>query len=414
MAVFRKTPKVVEFQCAIFHDSLSLRSYIAISHPSRLQGSALTPSLPRMFSRSKSRAKSTPPPPAPVVSSASPSSAPAMTSAVASPEKTTRASAETVSSALPIATVLSQAGPALVAASRLAARGEPYAIAVVSGCRRAWTALQPYHPQEFGPAIVGFLLCFFGGYFATITAAVEAYRITGYASTRTALGILWRNVEAAQRASLKDDELDEDGNGIPDTQEISGKALVLRKIGVVAKAVDPEQLSDALTAIYMGFVAVVATLRVHFAACVSLGVAVGDIVHNIIDENLTPVLMMSTPKEYQKWVGPGVRYSCKIIGVMAAWMVQQAITAYHSATRGAQLFARGILTYLVRHNYLSPNAIDEKGTFFNLAIFMLAMTGFWTQIMYGFKLPFPLNILLIPVRLLEFGLRLAVGTMTDR
>jgi len=367
-----------------------------------------------MFSRTKSRAKSTPPPPAPVTSTAPPSPAPAVTSTVASSEKTPRVPSEMVSSALPIPTVLSQAAPALVAASRLAVRSEPYAVAAISGCRRAWAALEPYHPQEFGPAIVGFLLCFFGGYFATLTAAVEAYRITGYASTRNALGILWRNIEAAQRASLKDDELDEDGNGIPDTQEISGKALVVRKVGVIAKAVDPEQLSDALTAIYMGFVAVVATLRVHFAACVSLGVAVGDIVHNIIDENLTPVLMMSTPKEYQKWVGPGVRYSCKIIGVMAAWLVQQAITAYHSATRGAQLFVRGILTYLVRHNYLSPNAIDEKGTVFNLSIFILAMTGFWTQIMYGFKLPFPLNILLIPVRLLEFSLRVAVGTMSDR
>ena len=310
-------------------------------------------------------------------------------------------------------TVLDKAGPALVAASRLAAQSEPYAVATFEFCRKTWLALQPYHPQEFGPAIVGFILCFFGGYFATITAAVEAYRITGYANTRDALVIIWRNIEAAQRASLKDDELDEDHNGIPDTQEITKKALVVRKIGVVAKSMDPEQVGDALGAIYMGFVAVVATLRVHFAACDSLGVAVSDIVQNNVDENLTPVLMMSTPKEYQKWVGPGVRYACKVIGVIAAWLVQQAITAYHSATRGAQLFARGLLTYLVRHKYLGPNVIDEKGTVFNFAIFVLAMTGFWSQIMYGFKLPFPISVFLIPIRMLEFALRVCVGTMRD-
>ena len=350
-----------------------------------------------MFSRkvkSKARTASSPPKDTPAVDREEPSTS----------------SSVVESSAIP--TILAQAAPAIIGASRLAAQSEPYAVAAFEGCRRAWRTLQPYHPQEFGPAIVGFLLCFFGGYFATLTAAVEAYRITGYTSTRSALVILWRNIEAAQRANLKDDELDEDNNGIPDTQEIGTRALVIRKCGVIAKAVDPEQLSDALGSIYMGFVAVVATLRVHFAACVSLGVAVGDIVHNIVDENLTPALMMSTPKEYQKWVGPGVRYACKIVGVVAAWLVQQAITAYHSATRGAQLLVRGLLTYLVRHKYLSPNAIDEKGTVFNLTIFVIATTGFWTQIMYGFKLPFPLNILLIPVRLAEFGLRLCVGTMS--
>ena len=194
---------------------------------------------------------------------------------------------------------------------------EPYVTASIALARRTWNALQPYHPQEFGPAIVGFLLCFFGGYFATLTAAVEAYRITGYASTRNALVIIWRNIEAAHVANAKDDELDEDGNGVPDAKELTTKALVLRKAGVVAKAVDPEQVSDAVGAIYMGFVAVVATLRVHFAACVSLGVAVGDIVHNIVDENLTPALLMSAPKEYQKWVGPSVRFACKVVGIIA-------------------------------------------------------------------------------------------------
>lgn len=259
---------------------------------------------------------------------------------------------------------------------------------------------------------VGFMLCFFGGYFATLTAAVEAYRITGWERTRDALCVIARNVEAAQRANMKDDELDEDGNGIPDTQEISRRELVVRKIGVVAKAINPDQMTEALNAVYMGFVAVVATLRVHFAACVSLGCAVGDITYNVVDQNLTPVIMMSTPKEYQKWVEPGTRYACSIVGVVAAWMVQQAITAWHSATRGAQLAARGTLAYLVRHKYLNANVIDEKGSFFNAAVFALAACGFWSQVRHNFRLPFPLNILFFPVRVLEFMLRVTMGAMS--
>jgi len=41
------------------------------------------------------------------------------------------------------------------------------------------------------------------------------------------------------------------------------------------------------------------------------------------------------------------------------------------------------------------------------------MTGFWSQIMYGFKLPFPISVFLIPIRMLEFALRVCVGTMRD-
>jgi hypothetical protein len=57
-------------------------------------------------------------------------------------------------------------------------------------------------------------------------------------------------------------------------QQIDKKQLVIRKAAVVAKAIDPELVGEALTAIYAGLMAVVATLRVKFAACVTIGGAV--------------------------------------------------------------------------------------------------------------------------------------------
>ena len=163
----------------------------------------------------------------------------------------------------------------------------------------------------------------------------------------------------------------------------------VRKLGVVAKAVDPVLVADALTAINTGLMAVVATLRVKFAQCVTLGVTVGGIAHNIVSTHIEPVrigrfpnpgtlfylsagdccpyiaiyktdsfrlqsqvLLELTPAEYKKWVAPSVKHGCQLAGVTLAWSLQMTISAFHSSSRGAQLFARGTLAYLVRRNYL--------------------------------------------------------------
>ena len=76
--------------------------------------------------------------------------------------------------------------------------------------------------------------------------------------------------------------------------------------------------------------------------------------------------------------------------------------------RRAALRARGTLSYVVRHKYLKPSAVDEKGKVFNLFIVVFGFVGFWSQFWSGFNLPFPLNILLLPVRLAEWGLRVLV------
>ena len=39
---------------------------------------------------------------------------------------------------------------------------------------------------------------------------------------------------------------------------------------------------------------------------------------------------------------------------------------------------------------------------------LFGFVGFWSQFWSGFSLPFPLNILLLPVRLMEWGLRVVV------
>ena len=303
---------------------------------------------------------------------------------------------------------LDKAAPALVMVTTAFGIAEPYVVALWAYLQYVWEKLQPYHPEELFPALAGFVLVFFGGNFFTLCAAVEAYRLVGFEDTKRAIGKLVASYKVARAASAKDDELDEDGDGIADVKQIGKKELVVRKLGVVAKAVDPELVADALTAINTGLMAVVATLRVKFAQCVTLGVTVGGIAHNIVSTHFEPVLLELTPPDYKKWVAPTVRHGCKLAGVTLAWSLQMTISAFHSSSRGAQLFARGTLSYLVRRGYLKSSAVDETGKFFNLCIVAFGLVGFWSQFWSGFSLPFPLNILLLPVRFAEWGLRVLV------
>ena len=155
--------------------------------------------------------------------------------------------------------VLDKAGPAFAILSQVFAIVFPYIEMAFTFLAVLWEKLQPYHPQEFMPAIAGFCLVFFGGNFFTLAAAVEAYRMVGFDETKTALIALHKSYKVALDASKKDDEVDDDGDGIADVKQISSKELVQRKIGVVAKAIDPELVADAVTAINAGLMAVVAT-----------------------------------------------------------------------------------------------------------------------------------------------------------
>jgi hypothetical protein len=79
----------------------------------------------------------------------------------------------------------------------------------------------------------------------TVIAAVEAYRLTGWESTQKCLVDLYTDFQKVADASKKvspllvflspslfnhqDDAVDDDGDGVPDVQQIDGKELMTRK-----------------------------------------------------------------------------------------------------------------------------------------------------------------------------------------
>jgi hypothetical protein len=70
-------------------------------------------------------------------------------------------------------------------------------------------------------AIIGLIICFFGGLYPTLFAAAEAFRLCGWERTQGAIMDIYTETVTILEQSKKDDELDEDGDGVADVNDLS-------------------------------------------------------------------------------------------------------------------------------------------------------------------------------------------------
>jgi len=284
----------------------------------------------------------------------------------------------------------------------------PFYVMLYKYALKAYKWLEPYHPEDMASVFFGLFTAFFGGEFPALITAVEAYRQMGFDATWAALKVLYADFERVQRASEKDDAVDADGDGVPDVDQIDSSELVERKLTLFLREVDPESLSDALQAITTGWVSVIAALRIKFARAVTLGAAIGDVLRKPLQRCLGPFLKKVVPEDYHKWILPGISYACKFVAVTVAWTIQSVISAFHSAVRGGAVAAKGTLHYLNKYGFVAVNADD---TYLDEVVgYAIALLAFLVQFYTGFRLPFPFNVLLFPLRVLE---TIVVWTIMD-
>lgn len=88
-------------------------------------------------------------------------------------------------------------------------------------------------------------------------------------------------------------------------------------------------------------------------------------------------------------------------------MVHRVISAFYSAIRGAELFAKGLSHFLNRNGIELP--VEDDSFAFALLVCSVATLGFLTQVLSGFSLPFPLNLFLLPLTIVEWLLMWAVA-----
>lgn len=270
--------------------------------------------------------------------------------------------------------------------------------AMVNAARVA-SAVIAVMPLDLMYICYGVILCFFGGMYPTTMAALEAWRQAGGKQALLYLRDLYDEFCAVATASSKDDEVDEDDDGIADVLQISANELVMRKTKIALTTLDPEKFNGALQGLYSGWIGVIAVLKVQFAKTIALGSAIGDFMYKTVEKPFSAILVHLLPKEYHKWIPTFIGYVCKAIAISVAWYIQTILSAFHSAIRGGLMASRGFLHWLAKHSAIKINTDDSYID--EVLGWSLAALGFYVQFKLGFSPPWYLEIFLWPLHFVE-------------
>jgi len=294
--------------------------------------------------------------------------------------------------------------PFVVAAADAADKAWPYAVQGWNTCMVLWEKAQPYNPQQFFPVLVGLMMCFFGGSYFTLIAAVEAVRLSVWGRLQHSFTVLVDNYKRAKEESKKDDKVDADGDGVADVQQIDSQQLFTRKLFVIMRSIDPQETTEALAAVWAGFLSVLATVRIKFAQSVTLGCAIGDLARQAFATQLQALLKASLPEELQKWAPSFTQYAFNLLGCLIAFFLQTFVGAFHSAVRGGKMAAVNGILLAKKFGWLSQE-YDQDSKQTGMIAMGIAAVGFLWQLSNGFAVPFPLNILLLPFSIVEMLLK---------
>eukprot|EP00310_Coccolithus_braarudii_P020072 CAMPEP_0183345474 /NCGR_PEP_ID=MMETSP0164_2-20130417/10886_1 /TAXON_ID=221442 /ORGANISM="Coccolithus pelagicus ssp braarudi, Strain PLY182g" /LENGTH=323 /DNA_ID=CAMNT_0025516615 /DNA_START=15 /DNA_END=983 /DNA_ORIENTATION=- len=289
--------------------------------------------------------------------------------------------------------------------------GEP----AIHVCLKIVDVVGPFYLQLFGigytiysnlpfdlfEALLGGGLCFFGGAYCTSIAAVEAFRLCGWSTTRAALLDVFEEMKRVKVAHDADSKKDDDGDGVADIHQISTSELLQRKLAVAALAIkDPEKLSVALGGLWTAWIGVQGTLRFEFAKTITLAVSMAEMANPTALRLGIPVLAHVVPPKYHHWIPTIIKNVIKAVAVSIAWRMQVITSAAQSALRGGLMCARALLAWSLKKGYHSMS--DEQTHIDEGAGYALAVMGFYCQFIWGFGCPFPLNLIMLPFSLVEW------------
>jgi len=270
---------------------------------------------------------------------------------------------------------------------------------------KAWTyfrifyaKIQPYYPIELGKMLFGLILIFFGGYFVTTIAVIEAVNLCGWDQFNSAFELIYEDFVKVMKANEEDNKIDADNDGIADVNQISSNELVNRKVRLFLKECDPQNLSMALGGIYSGGISVMATLRIKFARVITLGASIGQVLAKPSRKYLVGVFEKLIPEDYHKWIPVVINYFCRTIGIYIAWMIQRILSAFHSALRGSYIFTEAFAEWTKKKKY---SVVITEGYFDEVFCVICSIVGIYWQISSWFSLPFLLKIVLFPIIFFE-------------
>jgi len=275
-------------------------------------------------------------------------------------------------------------------------------IVALPHCVHAATLIQHYvdrMPEQIFYATLGFLMCFFGGFFPATIAAFEAWQLCGGKEALAACKKLWGEFNKIKDASKKDDDIDADHDGVPDVLQIDGKALLARKMKLAVSTVEPATINEALACIFTGWAGVMAVLKIKFAKTVTLGHMIGEQLYHVASQSES-LTSSAVPEEYRAWIPVTTKWLCKVVAISIAWWIQRVISAFHSAIRGGAMCTQYLLQFAKEKGYIHFDIEDLYVK--QAAAWIIAALGFLFQLSVGFSVPFPLSIFLWPVSIVEY------------
>jgi len=268
-------------------------------------------------------------------------------------------------------------------------------------------------PQNELNFLIGCVYCFFGGLYPVLFAAAMAAEYGGRQTIYDAIKDLATEATTIIEQSKKDDDLDNDKNGVKDVNQISGKEFVQRKTLLVLQKMNPEKVDTALAAIYKVWLSVAAVLSIRFARTISFSLAIADFLKRPVDRYMAPAVQIAVPDEYDRWVPVVLGWICKSIGMSIAWWLETLRSAFASALKGGLMISRTVYDELLERKIDLGGLIVEdhsKTRFDEYMSYGFAFLGFYFQFRMGFSMPFPFNLILWPFEFAEWFIRYSITT----
>jgi len=269
-------------------------------------------------------------------------------------------------------------------------------------------------PIEQINILIGTIFCFFGGVYPALFAAIEAAKHGGWEDLKQAIIDLSEEAMTIIEESKKDDELDEDGDGIKDINQITSKEYIMRKGNLVIVKINPQKVDKALGTIYKVWLSVIAVLTVKFAATIALAISMSEFIKKPLNRYVAPIVQAATPDDYDKWVPVIFGWFTKALAMSIAWYMQTVISAVTSALIGSLMISQALITILKQKSIITeemlPKDLDSTQVD-EMASYGIAALGIFVQLQMNFGVPFPLNILFFPFGLAEYYIRWSITSV---
>lgn len=271
--------------------------------------------------------------------------------------------------------------------------------------RTAWEIYKRL-PKRAATCLYGVGICFFGGRYAVSIAAIEAFQATGGGQMLIWIEDIKDEASKLWDANAKDDEVDADGDGVADVEQISNDKLAMRKTKLFLRVADPEKISLAAGGLWCGYMGVLAALKFQFAKTVALAHSIGDNLRPLAAKFFAPVMLHLIPGEYHQWVNPLINFGCKSAAMCVAWRIQLVMSSVQAGIKGGLIVSHCLFDLIRERGWMS--ATDDETIADDVIGWTLAGCGIYQQLWRGGACPFPLNVFMWPLDFLEVWLKWSV------